>query len=172
MTESSQSNPLASALPIKDTTNFQNMTTETKISGKRWRCDVCQEACFDDFNEACRHEEQCAKMKKQQKELAIQEGHDPVQTHSYRPTKQSKLPLAQKRGNAQRPPHTHSLHHGLHPNVISREMICQPRYLNGIRVMTAPIRQHAKSYPDVHPKSWVQLIPVHPKIQRSGEVLW
>jgi hypothetical protein len=26
---------------------------------RRWRCGVCQEKCFENFDEACRHEEQC-----------------------------------------------------------------------------------------------------------------
>ena len=37
--------------------------TETKV---RWRCDICKVAAFDDFNEACRHEEEC--LQKQQEE--------------------------------------------------------------------------------------------------------
>ncbi len=33
--------------------------TCTSIVVQRWRCDVCQEASFEDFHEACRHEQSC-----------------------------------------------------------------------------------------------------------------
>ena len=70
----SGSNPHASAFPIIDTTNFPKMDTKKTVTVKnRWKCDVCQIACFDDYDEACRHEEECAKQR-QLRVQAIQEG--------------------------------------------------------------------------------------------------
>jgi IPT/TIG domain len=34
-------------------------TPPVKIDAKRWRCDICEDAYFDDFEDAVRHEEQC-----------------------------------------------------------------------------------------------------------------
>ena len=68
----SGSNPQPSAFPIIDTTNFPKMANKTTVTVKRWICDVCQVASFDDYDEACRHEEECAKQ--QLRVEAIQKG--------------------------------------------------------------------------------------------------
>lgn len=39
---------------------------KNQVVKDRWVCDVCREATFDDFDEACRHEELCGEKQKQE----------------------------------------------------------------------------------------------------------
>jgi predicted HD phosphohydrolase len=56
------------------------MMKKRVVQKERWVCDVCRIATFDDYQEACRHEETCAGGKEEEENIETIMQMHPVET--------------------------------------------------------------------------------------------